>query len=200
MTVDLDTSPLTAWVLSSKGNVGLTLSIRCHACHTEYKLREALKRFRAFRDVGKDGAICEWLACFRLSEHLAKYCSQHIIDACISKKWTDRWSDILPERAKLALRNGLAPPNHPWSSAGIEAFEHFVRKYQSGEKVNAIVLDLEFHQNRVYMAAVCDFLTGDEILDTWLDNEWTGAPGSIVLDAELPAADIYGRLENASKD
>jgi hypothetical protein len=86
MAVDLDTSPLTAWVLSSKGNVGLTLSMRCHACHTEDKLREALKRFRAFRDVGKDGAICEWLACFRPSEHLAKYCSQHIIDACISKK------------------------------------------------------------------------------------------------------------------
>jgi hypothetical protein len=49
------------------------------------------------------------------------------------------------------------------------------------------------------MAAVCDLLTGDEILDTWLDNEWTGAPGSIVLDAELPAADIYGKLENARK-
>jgi hypothetical protein len=36
--------------------------------------------------------------------------------------------------------------------------------------------------NKIYMAAACDFLTGDEIFETWLDSEWTGAPVATVLD------------------
>lgn len=200
MTVDLDTSPLVAWrLVNSVGDAGLMLGMRCHFCHTKFKLREVLRRCRALADNDNDRAICEWVSCFNSALHLAKYCFKHLEYVCIAKKWKDPWNTIVPERAKLVLRKGLAPPSRQWSSAGIAAFAQISRKFKSGAKVNAIVLDLEFNTEKVHMAAACDLFTGEKLFDTWLDNEWTNTSCPRVPDSTSGATDIHKQLDIARK-
>lgn len=54
-------------------------------------------------------------------------------------------------------------------------FGNFVEEYRNGRSPSAIVLDLEFGNDAIFMAGACDFFTGKKIFEIWLDKSYTGA-------------------------